>query len=115
MPSKKPENPSADATAAAVEANPDPAPEVADAAEGAIRVEFRGLQIDVPGPDKWARSYRLRMATASGDSAQLLDALLGPIGTRLVASVIDEDKDDFEAVVEEFFKAYTAAAGAGNS
>lgn len=103
------------AEAAVVEANPDPAPEAPTPPEGMVTVPFRGLALTVPAPSRWGRSYRLRMAAASGDDARLLAALVGDHGTRLIATKIDEDKDDFDDVVAEFFVAYNEVTGSGNS
>lgn len=105
-----------DAEAAAVEANADvDTTEVPDPPEGMIVVPFRGVDLTVPGPEKWGRSFRLRMAAASGDMARLLAGLIGPVGTAQVAALVNEDEDDFEDVAAEFFRAYNEVTGAGNS
>lgn len=101
------------AQAAAAEAGVvEPQPDVPD---GMIAVPFRGRSLIVPSPAKSARSFKVRMAIASNDGARLLASLIGENGTMQIAALIDEDADDFDAVVTEFFEAYGKATGQGNS
>jgi len=113
------------AEAAALEANTDdpeaaaaPAAEDAPLPDGMVKVPFRGVDLVVPGPARWAKSFAIRMALASGRDDQLMYAILGDGNTSLVSRLINEDTDDFVAIVGEFFQAYnevTEATGEGNS
>ena len=60
-------------------------------------------------------SFRARIAMRSGTDADLFIAVVGDRVATDMWRLIDESKDTYESVMQEFFTAYGEATGAGNS
>jgi hypothetical protein len=118
MPPKKktdetvePEGPNA-AQAAAAEAG---VIEPADVPDGMVAVPFRGVDVLIPKPSNKGRAaFLYRQAMANYDIDKMLAVIVGDAGTAQIATLVTDDDDPSEVIVD-FFKAMGQATGSGNS
>ena len=99
---ERPEKPTP-AEAADLEANP---PGEDDADDGMVTMKFRDVELRVPSQEKLMHSFRARIAMRSGTDADLFIAVVGDRVATDMWRLIDESKDTYESVMQEFFTAY---------